>query len=149
MDKQSNESQERLQQRILSLQVELDEIYARLEAIKQEEVLLQRFESEYNLAKSTIQGLKELSVGEEALVPIGGGVHVKVSVMDTNRVLVNIGAETYVEYDNQEALKKLDEALQKIQKRRQDLIELSKSLSKRAEEIRNEIIRLSENLRKG
>ncbi|RLF68023.1 MAG: prefoldin subunit alpha [Thermoplasmata archaeon] len=149
MTSQSDEIPEKVQQKILSLQTELEEIYTRLEAIRQEEILLQRFESEYSLAKSTIQGLKDISIEEESLVPIGGGVYIKAKIADVEKVLINIGGETYVEYSNEEALKKLDEALQKIQKRRMDLAELSRSLSKRAEDIRRELVKLGESLKKG
>jgi len=149
MTSQSDEIPEKVQQKILSLQTELEEIYTRLEAIRQEEILLQRFESEYSLAKSTIQGLKDISIEEESLVPIGGGVYIKAKIADVGKVLINIGGETYVEYSNEEALKKLDEALQKIQKRRMDLAELSRSLSKRAEDIRRELVKLGESLKKG
>ncbi|MCD6503120.1 MAG: prefoldin subunit alpha [Thermoplasmata archaeon] len=143
------ESVEKIQQKILALQTELEEIYIRLDAIRQEEGLLQRFESEYSLAKATLQGFKDIEANEEALIPIGGGVYIKARITDVSRVLVNIGAETFVEYDNSEALKKLDEALEKIQKRRQDLAELSRKLSKRAEEIRQELVKLGEAARKG
>ncbi|HHC19404.1 MAG TPA: prefoldin subunit alpha [Euryarchaeota archaeon] len=149
MTSQSDEIPEKVQQKILSLQAELEEIYTRLEAIRQEEILLQRFESEYSLAKSTIQGLKDISIEEESLVPIGGGVYIKAKIADVEKVLINIGGETYMEYSNEEALKKLDEALQKIQKRRMDLAELSRSLSKRAEDIRQELVKLGESLKKG
>jgi len=137
------------QEKLLSLQLELEQIYLKLEAIREESALLGKYELEYTVTKTTIENLKKISLNEESLVPIGGGVYLKTKILDNEKVLMNVGAGVYIETNIDDVIEKIDKALESIQKRRKELTELSLKLSKKAEEIRNEIVKLTQSSSKG
>ena len=137
------------QEKLLALQLELEQIYLKLEAIKEESALLGKYELEYTVTKTTIENLKKVSLDEESLVPIGGGVYLKTKILDNEKALMNVGADVFIETNIDDVIKKIDKALESIQKRRRELTELSLKLSKRAEEIRSEIVKLTQSSNKG
>ena len=65
---------------------------------------------ELEKAKATINGAK---VNEEALVPIGADIMMAVEVKDEH-VLVPLGAGYYVRMKKEDALKKIDEGLERL-----------------------------------
>jgi len=110
-------------QQINKLQEEL----GRIELLKLE--ILKSIES--------MEGLKE---SKEILVPLGGGVFVKAVVQDTQRVIVNVGADVFVEKSMEESIadlkktsEELNEAENKIKEQMAKTLAVIEKLQKELE----------------
>ena len=85
-------------------------------------------------ALTTITALKDEPSGTETLVPIGFGSFIKANLINTDTIVVGIGAGVSVE-------KKIDEAKSFLEKRKDELIkyqeQLNNTIAKLAQELQN------------
>ena len=69
---------------------------------------------ETNLTISSIERLKETAMPVEALTPLGSGAYVKTRIEGFERILINVGANVYIE-------KEVDSAIEILSRRRDTL----------------------------
>ncbi|MCX9085442.1 MAG: prefoldin subunit alpha [Candidatus Methanoperedens sp.] len=85
-------------------------------------------------ALTTITALKDESAGTETLVPIGFGSFVKANLVNTDTIVVGVGAGISVE-------KNIEEAMSFLEKRKDELIkyqeQLNNTISKLAQELQH------------
>ncbi|RLE62292.1 MAG: prefoldin subunit alpha [Thermoprotei archaeon] len=119
------------------------EEYARL--LSERVQILSRTSSDLAIALETLEGIKDLKEETSILLPLGGQVYGKFRMIDREHVLVNIGANVFME-------KTVEDAIEYLNKHKNSVdIELSRSREElnralsRLQEIRT---RLSAQLRK-
>ena len=93
---------------------ELLELYY---ALREEYEEIVRRIAEYEILKD---GLKDLKEGE-TYVNLGGFIFVKVDVKDTNKILVNVGDQTFVEKSKEDVINTLSKAIEELEKAKREL----------------------------
>ena len=74
--------------------------------------------SEVTLAHDTIDGLKKLQDGDSVLVPVGAGSYIRMSVADSKKLVMGIGAGVALEKDTGGSVEDLKNRLQDLEKAR-------------------------------
>ena len=104
------------------------------ESIAQQINLVKMTIKDVETALTTITALKDENPGIETLVPIGFGSFVKANLVNTDTIVVGIGAGVSVE-------KKLDDAKSFLEKRKDDLTkyyeQLNSTITKLGQELQN------------
>jgi len=85
--------------------------------------------------KMTLDGISTADRNAEALVPIGAGVHLYVTLHNVERVLLDIGHRYFMEYDIQKAREYIDKRLKEVDETLKKLQEESTNINKRLAEI--------------
>jgi len=109
---------------------------------------LQAALNEYNKAKITLENLSKSDNNTEALIPIGGSVYLYANIKDTSKVLLNIGAGISTEKSFEDAIRKIDERVENIQKNQDRLTMMAQQLQAEAEEVSNKAQKLIEEQQK-
>lgn len=119
---------------VQSLQVYLNEYSQQAELLTRQLSLLEEGVREGNGAIESLTAIKETD-GGIVLLPLGGGVNARVRIVDSDRFLVNIGAEVVVSKSSEESVsflqeritemnasyKKVSEALSRLQSQIRDI----------------------------
>ena len=104
------------------------------ETLSQQMNMVQLTIKDVETALITITALKDEPVGREILVPLGFGSFAKATLVDTEKIVVGIGAGVSVE-------KKIDDAKTFLEKRKDELTkyheQLNHSIAKLAQELQN------------
>lgn len=99
------------------------EVYkSQLEGIGEQQQLIQMSLEEYARAKGTLSQFKMASIGDELLVPVGGSAFIRAKVADNQKILIGVGTGVSVEKD-------VEEALQVIDVRMQEMLDAGKKLN--------------------
>lgn len=117
-----------------SLQIYLNEYRQQAEIFSQQLALLEEGRMEALAAIDAIMGIKESS-GDTALLQIGGGVSVRVRIVEPERVLLNIGAEVVVERSSEEAVEYLKDRLTEMEASIKKVVETLDQLKYQMNEI--------------
>ena len=109
---QRNKTDEEL--RKLSLEMRYLEQTA--ETLQQRISMVNAAISDLTYANLALDGIEKEKENAELLVPIGGGVYVKVKLEDTNKVIIGMGAGVSIEKTLPEAKTTLKERLDELEK---------------------------------
>jgi len=77
--------------------------------------------SEVTLAHRTLEGVKDLTNGESALVPVGAGSYIRMQLQDSKKVVMGIGAGVALEKDVESSITDLKVRLEELEKARTSL----------------------------
>lgn len=77
--------------------------------------------NEVTLAFNTLEGLKNLKDGDSTLIPVGGGSYVRMSVADSKKLVMGIGAGVAMEKDVESSVGELKGRLEELDKARTSL----------------------------
>jgi prefoldin alpha subunit len=94
----------------------------------------------------TIESLKEMQEGQEILLPLGNLAFIKAKLMDSSKVMVNVGASVVVEKEIDAAKERLDQRLEDLSKSQMQLRQGLQQIMQRIEQIRNEVERLAQKM---
>ncbi len=94
---------------------ELEALEATAQALRQDLALITTTINELRSARSFVKMLTEGQRPEESYVIVGGGVYIKVQVQDTERVLVNVGANYLLEMSTKDALDFIDRRIKEYE----------------------------------
>ena len=83
---------------------------------------------DYNKARLTIEQLKKIEKETEMIFPIGGGTYINSKTKKPEKFLIDIGAGIVTEKTYDEAIKKIDERIQNIQKQGEEATEKAQKL---------------------
>lgn len=135
--------QEDVREKVRNLAVELRLLEGAAGEVQARIGVVEAALKEFSLASTTIQGLGELKVDDEILVPIGAGSYVKAKLIDTEKVLVNIGAGVTAEKTVKEALTLFENQMNELEKIRGSLHQQFTQILERMEVLRNELRKFS------
>jgi len=138
-----NLPQEDVREKVRNLAVELRLLEGAAGEVQARIGVVEAALREFSLASTTIQGLGELKVDDEILVPIGAGSYVKAKLSDTEKVLVNIGAGVTAEKTVKEALTLFENQMNELEKIRGSLHQQFAQILERMEALRNELRKFS------
>jgi len=89
---------------------------------------------DYNKARLTIEQLNKLEKETEMLIPIGGGTFINTTAKKQEKILVDVGAGIVAEKTYDEAIKKIDERIQNIEKSQARIDEMIQNIQKQGED---------------
>src|ERR687891_2669088 len=113
------------------LEVHLNEINAREEAVSR---LLQ----EARLASSAVQEVQS-ETEVDSYVPVGVGVHMKVSIPPVKKLLINIGAGVAVEKSREDTINYIESRLKEFEIALKQLMRQKQQVSLRMEQIQLQV----------
>ena len=94
---------------------------------------------ELTVAKTTIESLENLNVGDELLIPIGGSSFLRASIIDKDNVVVGIGAGITVEKPVRDAIALLDSRINEVSRARAEVERQLVQVYQRMEQVRGEV----------
>ncbi len=106
-----------------------------LESIEMQLQYLQSTLMDYQRAKMTVEQLGAVDDNSEILIPVGAGTFINGSLKSASNVLIGVGAGVVVEKPAEEALKKLDERIQRIQENYDRMASLGQKIQCDAEDL--------------
>jgi len=74
--------------------------------------------NEVSLAHDTLEGLKNLQAGDETLVPVGASSYVRMTVADSKKLIMGIGASAAMEKDIVNSIEELNNRVSELEKAR-------------------------------
>ncbi len=74
--------------------------------------------NEVTLAHNTLEGLRNLHEGESALVPVGAGSYIRMTISDSKKLVMGVGAGAAMEKDVNSSVEELKARLQDLDKAR-------------------------------
>lgn len=96
---------------------------------------LQAAFADYNKAKITLEKLNNATGKDEILIPIGGSTFINASAKETSKVLFDIGGGLIAEKSAEDAIKKIDERIESLNKTQEKLNEMMQNLQNEANEV--------------
>jgi len=96
---------------------------------------LQAAITDYYKAQMTLEQMHNTEKDTDMLIPIGGSTYINVSSKDTSKVLFDIGSGFVAEKSVDDAIKKIGERIENLQKNMEKLIETSQKLQNEAAEL--------------
>jgi len=131
----SEEEERRLQ----NLAVELRLLEGMVGEIRARMGTIDAFLRELTLAKTTLENVGSLEVGDEILIPIGGGSFLKAKLADKDKVVIGIGAGVTVEKPLKEAVSLVDSRVAELGKARSSMEQQLNQVLERMEIVRGEL----------
>lgn len=117
-------------------------LQANMQALQEREhVIAQRF-AELQETKQTIDELKTVKNNDETLIPLGTGNFISGKVLDSENVLVGLGAGVAIRKSREEAKKILDSRIQEMQNVVQDMSLQMQAITQEMQKLQPEIERL-------
>jgi prefoldin alpha subunit len=98
--------------------------------------------NDYNKAKITLENLSKADNGTVILLPIGGSTFIESTSKDTSKVLFDIGGGIVTEKKSEDAIKKIDERIEDLQKTQEKLLEMIQNIQNEAIQISNKAQKL-------
>jgi len=74
--------------------------------------------SETTLAHNTLDGLKKLRNGDSVLVPVGAGSYVQMTIADSKKLIMGIGADAAMEKSVEDSVEELKSRLEELDRTR-------------------------------
>jgi prefoldin alpha subunit len=105
---------------------------------------LQAAINDYNKAKMTLEHLDKVEKNTEILIPIGGSTFINAISTDTSKVLFDIGSGIVTEKNTQDAMDRIDKRLEDLQKTQDRLSSMMQQLQAEAIDISTKAQKLYE-----
>jgi prefoldin alpha subunit len=138
----SQEKERRLRQLITEIQM----MEGSVNALQQRLHLLNAAVSELNMAKNSLNDLKDLDRGSPLLVPVGGGVFMDAELGEIQKVIVDVGANVSIEMKYDRAvddigvrLSEMEDAQKSVREQLTQIIAQIQSHQQMAERLSNEM----------
>ncbi len=123
----------RMNERELAINIQILQEQAKILASNVE--MLSMYLQELATSKLTLEGIKNLTKGDEILVPIGASSFVRARIDDTARVIAGIGANVSVDRTIDDASKNLEERITLIEAKIKENQENYMNVAERLDEL--------------
>lgn len=108
---------------------------AQTEALKRNMDLINTSLAELEIVGKSLDEIKKLGKQNEILIPIGGDSFVKASIVDTERILINLGAGVVAKKDISNAKGDFEQRIKELEQVRGELAERWRAVSSKLEEL--------------
>lgn len=127
-----------LEQKINEMMQQARVLEAHLNEIISREAAVSRLLEEAKLASSAVQEVQS-ETDVESYVPVGVGVHMKVSVLPVKKLLINIGAGVAVEKSREDTINYIESRLKEFEIALKQLMGQKQQVSLRMEQIQVQV----------
>lgn len=90
---------------------------------------------DYQKAKMTVENLDKHQGEQELLIPVGSGVFISAHAKDSNKVLVDVGANIVVEKNSNDAVVNIDKRIEQVQENQNKLMNMIQQIQTEAEHL--------------
>ena len=95
---------------------------------------LQAIINDYIKVKITLEQIVKVEKGSEVLLPLGGSTFIEANITKTSKVLFDIGAGIVTEKTSADAINKIDKRIEDLQKTQEKLTAIMQNLQNEATE---------------
>lgn len=113
----------------------IEQYKEQINQLEQQSSYIQAAMMDYTKAKITLENINGKDKNEEILVPIGGNTFIHAKTLDTSKVLYNIGAGVVTEKNVEDAIKKIDEKIEELQRSQEKTAEIIQNIENQANEV--------------
>ena len=90
---------------------------------------------DYNKAKITLENLRKTEKDEDILLPIGGSTFINANLKNPSNVLFDIGAGIVTEKKAEDAINKINKKIEDLQKTQEKLLTMMQNLQNESAEV--------------
>ncbi len=123
---------------------ELQELEAYLQRLNNQLESLQEKSNEIANVKDALEEVKKIESGRETLVTLSNGIFLKGEIKETDKVLVNVGADVVVEKTIEEAKELVEEQEKEIESYKSELIKAISETDNRCYRLEREFLELTD-----
>jgi prefoldin alpha subunit len=113
----------------------IEQYKEQINSVEMQSSYIQAIINEYNKVKITLEQIVKIEKGSEVLLPLGGSTYIEANITDPSKVLFDIGAGIVTEKTSTNAIDKIDERINDLQKTQEKLITIMQNLQNEATEI--------------
>ncbi len=113
----------------------IEQYKEQINSLEQQSSYIQAAIMDYNKAKITLENINDSKKDDDILVPIGGNTFIHAKTTDTSKVLFNVGAGIVTEKKSNDAIKKIDEKIEELQRSQDKVISLIENIQNQANEV--------------
>jgi prefoldin alpha subunit len=113
----------------------IEQYREQINQLEQQSSYIQAAIMDYSKAKITLENINGKDKNDEILVPIGGNTFIHAKTTDTSKVLYNIGAGVITEKNAKDAINKIDEKIEELQRSQDKTAELIQNIENQANEV--------------
>lgn len=113
----------------------IEQYKEQINSMEMQSSYLQAIINEYNKVKLTLEQIIKIDKGSEVLLPLGGSTYIEANVNNPSKVLFDIGAGVVTEKTSIDAISKIDERIQELQKTQEKLLSIIQNLQNEATEV--------------
>jgi len=106
-----------------------------INSVEMQSSYVQAIINEYNKVKITLEQLVKIDKGSEVLLPIGGSTYIQANVTNPSKVLFDVGAGVIIEKTSDNAINKIDKRIEDLQKTQEKLMTIIQNLQNEATEV--------------
>ncbi len=106
----------------------IEQYKEQINSMEMQSSYLQAIINEYNKVKLTLEQIIKIDKGSEVLLPLGGSTYIEANVNNPSKVLFDIGAGVVTEKTSIDAISKIDERIQELQKTQEKLLSIIQNL---------------------
>ncbi len=118
----------------------LEQMRSQIQMLEEHKGMVDDLLEEHNQAKETMKKYEEKEEGTKIMVPIGANSYVHSKISDNDQVLIGLGADLSAE-------RKIDEAIEIIERKKDKIKENKKELGKQIEKMTENAQELEQELR--
>ena len=119
--------------------LEMQYLAQHMELVQQQVEKINGQMEEIMLTKSSLVEFSSVKKGKEMMVSVSNGIFAKASLIDPEKLLVNVGNNVVVEKSVEDTINLLDEQLMELGKYQMQLTAQQQTLSRKVEEVEKEV----------
>ncbi len=113
----------------------IEQYKEQINSVEMQSSYIQAIINEYNKVKITLEQIAKIKKESEVLLPLGGSTFIEANITDPSKVLFDIGAGIITEKTSINAINKIDERINDLQKTQEKLITIMQNLQNEATEV--------------
>jgi len=113
----------------------IEQYKEQINSVEMQSSYIQAIINEYNKVKITLEQIVKIKKGSEVLLPLGGSTYIEANINDPSKVLFDIGAGIVTEKTSTNAINKIDERINDLQKTQEKLMTIMQNLQNEATEV--------------
>ena len=141
--KEKIEKKENSEEKMRSLAMELRTLESYASDIQSRLGLVDSVLNDLSLSGATIQGLEKVDANDEVLMSLGGSSHLKVKIIDKEKVLVRLGAGVSIEKPVKDASVHIENEVNNLFNTRQTFQKQFNQILERMTAVRKELEQMS------
>lgn len=99
-----------------------------MEKISEHLEMLSQRQAELDISCNAVAEIRKTAVGNEILVPVADGIFVKAKLLDNQKLIINVGADTTVEHSVEQVVGLLEQQQQEMIERIAEVEEVQAQL---------------------
>ena len=113
----------------------IEQYKEQMNSLEMQSQYLQAAILDYNKAKITLENLRKTKKDEDILLPIGGSTFINANLKNPSNVLFDIGAGIVTEKKAEDAINKINKKIEDLQKTQEKLLTMMQNLQNESAEV--------------